>query len=93
MNAVSQEVKTMGVSEKLRRFLEDDNERIDKLIEENPHSVSITEIARFLNMDIASVRAAIENDTFGIAWKKAGSARHGYFIPTAQFVRWYLRFN
>lgn len=82
----------MGVSEKLRRFLEDDNERIDKLIEENPHSVSITEIARFLNMDVAAVRASIENGAFGTSWRKVGSARHGYFIPTAQFIRWYLKF-
>lgn len=80
-------------STKINEFLSDDNNRIDKLIEDNPCSLSITEISKFLNMDVASVRSAIENNTFGMAWKKAGSARHGYFIPTSQFVRWYLNMN
>lgn len=78
-------------SEKISAFLSDDNEKIDKLLDENPSSLSITAIAKFLDMDVASVRASIENGTFGTSWKKAGSARHGYFIPTAQFIRWYLK--
>lgn len=80
-------------SEKIREFISDDNNKIDKLIEENPHDLSVQDISKFLNMDIASVRAAIENDVFGISWKKNGSARHGYFIPTPQFVRWYLNIS
>ena len=81
------------MSEKLNQFLYDDNEKIDQLITDNPKSISISEIAKFLNADVASVRSAIENDVFGMAWRKNGSTRHGYFIPTAQFVRWYLKFN
>ena len=77
-------------SSKINEFLSDDNSRIDQLVENNPCSLSVTDISNFLNMDVASVRSAIENNTFGMAWKKAGSARHGYFVPTAQFVRWYL---
>lgn len=80
-------------SEKTLAFIAEDNEKIDRLLESNPSSLSITEIANFLNMDVTSVRSAIENNAFGMAWRKAGSARHGYFIPTAQFVRWYLAFS
>lgn len=79
------------LSEKIRTFLSNDNEKIDKLIEENPDSLSVTDISNFLGMDVASVRSSIENGTFGVSWKKSGSARHGYFIPTSQFVRWYLQ--
>lgn len=78
------------ISDKINQFLSDDNERIDKLIADHPDSVSVNDIAQFIGADVASVRSAIENDTFGMAWRKSGSARHGYYIPTAQFVRWYL---
>lgn len=81
----------MTLSESLRRYLEADNEKIDRLIAENPINLSIQDISAFTGMDVASVRAAIENDVFGVSWRKSGSARHGYYIPTAQFVRWYLR--
>lgn len=80
-------------SMKASAFLAEDNEKIDKLIEENPQSLSIMEIANFLNMDVASVRSAIENNTFGMSWRKAGSTRKAYNVPTAQFVRWYLNMN
>lgn len=80
-------------SMKTSAFLAEDNEKIDKLIEDNPHSLSIMEIAKFLNMDVTSVRSAIENNTFGMAWRKTGSTRKAYNVPTAQFVRWYLNMN
>lgn len=81
----------MTLSENLRRYLEADNEKIDILIAENPINLSIQDISAFTGMDVASVRAAIENNVFGASWRKAGSTRHGYYIPTGQFVRWYLR--
>lgn len=80
-------------SNKTSAYLDDDNARIDALLETHPRSLSVNDISNFLGMDVSSVRAAIENDVFGISWKKIGSARHGYFIPTAQFVRWYLSIN
>lgn len=81
------------MSNTINDFIAADNDKIDKLIAENPQSISISDISAFLGADVASVRAAIENNIFGMAWRKAGSARHGYFIPTAQFVRWYLAMN
>lgn len=77
-------------SEKTSAFIANDNARIDALIESNPYNLGINDIAQFLNMDAGSVRSAIENNVFGISWKKNGCARHGYFIPTPQFIRWYL---
>ena len=81
------------MSNTINDFIAADNDKIDKLIAENPQSISISDISAFLGTDVASVRAAIENNIFGMAWRKADSARHGYFIPTAQFVRWYLAMN
>lgn len=75
---------------KINDFLTKDADRIEQLIEENPVSIPVTRLAEFLQADVASVRAAVENDCFGLSWRKAGSTRHAYLIPTGQFVRWYL---
>ena len=71
-------------------FLAKDNDRLEQLITDNPVSIPVNQIADFLGADVASVRAAVENDCFGLSWRKAGSTRHAYLIPTGQFVRWYL---
>lgn len=77
-------------SEKTLAFIAQDNEKIDKLLEGNPQNLSVIQIANFLNADVGSVRSAIENNAFGMSWRKAGSTRKGYNVPTAQFIRWYL---
>ncbi len=74
----------------INAFLTEDNAKIDRLIEMFPTHLPVSAVSDFLSIDIASVRAAIENGDFGLAWKKAGKVNHGYFVPTAQFVRWYL---
>lgn len=78
------------ISEKTIQFLDKDNNSIDELIKKYPIHIPTGAIADFLSMDIASVRAAVENQQFGLAWRKSGKANHGYLIPTAQFIRWYL---
>ena len=75
---------------KINDFLTKDTDRIEQLIEENPVSIPVTRLAEFLQADVASVRAAVENNCFGASWRKVGSTRHAYLIPTGQFVRWYL---
>lgn len=77
-------------SSKVTEFLSNDNERIDRLIENFPINLPVSAISDFLSVDVASVRAAIERGVFGMAWKKDGKANHGFFVPTAQFVRWYI---
>ena len=78
------------ISDKINDFLTSDNAKIEALVNSYPESVAVSKIAEFLGADVVSIRAAIENNTFGASWRKAGSARHGYFVPTAQFIRWYL---
>ena len=78
------------INNKINDFLSSDNERLAVLIENNPVNVPVSSAAEFLGADVASVRAAIENNCFGASWRKIGSTRSAYFIPTGQFVRWYL---
>jgi len=75
---------------KINDLLSEDNQKIDRLIDTFPCNLPVSAIADFLSMDPASVRAAIDSNVFGIAWKKPGSARRAYYIPTTQFIRWYL---
>lgn len=78
------------ISDKINEFLTSDNNKIEVLVTSYPENIPVGKIAEFLGADVVSIRAAIENNVFGASWRKAGSARHGYFVPTAQFVRWYL---
>ena len=78
------------ISDKINEFLTSDNDKIEVLVTSYPENIPVGKIAEFLGADVVSIRAAIENNVFGASWRKAGSARHGYFVPTAQFVRWYL---
>ena len=78
------------INEKIAEFLLQDNDHLAKLIDDYPVTIPVSCAAEFLGADVASVRAAIENNVFGASWRKSGSTRHGYYIPTAQFVRWYL---
>lgn len=77
-------------NDKINDFLSQDNDKLADLIENNPVNVPVSSAAEFLGADVASVRAAIENNCFGAAWRKVGSTRSAYYIPTGQFVRWYL---
>lgn len=78
------------ISDKINEFLTSDNDKIEVLVTSYPENIPVGKIAEFLGADVVSIRAAIENNVFGASWRKAGSARHGYLVPTAQFVRWYL---
>lgn len=81
------------LSSMITEYLSNDNEKIDRLIENFPVNLPVSAVADFLSMDVASVRAAIENGVIGLAWRKQGKANHGYFVPTAQFIRWYLQIS
>lgn len=82
---------TCFVSDNVLRFIEEDNNKADKLIEQFPINVPVAAAADFLGMDPASLRAAIENGVIGAAWRKPGKSNHGYYLPTAQLIRWYLQ--
>lgn len=74
-------------------YLEKNDEALAELIRENPIYVSVSIIAKFLGTTVDSVRSMIENGAFGAAWKKPGKENRGFFVPTAQFVRWYRKWG
>lgn len=78
------------MSEFIRNFISDDDEKIENLIKAHPISLTVQQIADFLGMDDESVRAVLENGVIGLAWKQTGKTRHAYYIPTSKFVRWYM---
>lgn len=74
---------------KLNLFLNGKIENLSKLVEAHPEKLTVKDIAEFLKIDEDSVRAAIENGVFGMAWRKSGAMNKAYSTPTAQFVWWY----
>lgn len=57
-------------NDKINDFLSQDNDKLADLIENNPVNVPVSSAAEFLGADVASIRAAIENDCFGASWRK-----------------------
>ena len=78
------------MTDTIKAFIDEDNNRVEELIKENPIHLPIAKIAEFLQINADSARAAVESGSFGLAWRKQGKLNKAYCIPTAQFVRWYL---
>ena len=77
--------------QEIRKFLQNDLEAVSKLIEKYPEQLPISEVADLIGCGKDSIRTALEEyGRIGIAWRKPGKLNHGYCIPTALFVRWYL---
>lgn len=77
----------------IKEFLETDERKVEKLIEDYPVSIPTAEAARFLGINNASMRAVIDSGSLGLSWRKEGALNKGFFIPTASFIRWYLRYG
>ena len=77
----------------ISNFMKADDEKIEKLIEEYPYSIPTKVIAEFLGMDVTSVQSVLENGVVGLSWKKEAKSRRGFFVPTAHFLRWYMRLD
>lgn len=77
----------------IKKFLEADEDKVKKLISENPVSVTPGTIAEFLGIQVQSVRAILDNNRLGVSWRKDGKLNKGYLISTPMFVRWYLNIN
>lgn len=75
----------------IKSFMDADDEKIEKLIADYPVAIPTKAIADFLGMDIASVRSVLENGVVGLSWKKETKVNHGFYVPTAHFLRWYMR--
>lgn len=63
---------------------------LNRISADNPISMPISEIANFLDCDVDSVRAYLENSPypFGMAWKKSKTANRAFKIPTLKFYLW-----
>lgn len=77
----------------IKKFFEDDDAKIEKLIEEYPYNVPTKVAAEFLGVDTASMRAIVDDNRVGLSWRKEGKLNKGFFIPTANFLRWYMRYG
>lgn len=76
----------------IESFLENDRQRVQELINEFPQNIPLMTAAKFLGMHPDSLRQAIEdNQNIGLAWRKSGSLNRAFHIPTALFVRWYMK--
>ena len=75
------------------QYLNDDEARLSKLASENQIQLSPNKIADFLGTPVQSVRSMIDAGIFGASWRKDGKLNKGYFVPTANFIRWYLNMS
>lgn len=75
---------------RIDEFFKQDNEKVEKLLEQYPVNIPTRVVADFLKIDVNSVRAIIECGNVGLSWRKTGKMNTSYVIPTATFLRWYL---
>lgn len=76
----------------IQAYIEQDTEKVADLIATYPQNIPVHALAKFLHCTQESVRSMLETtNSFGIAWRQAGSVNRGFLVPTAVFVRWYLR--
>lgn len=80
------------MNKQIKSYMEQDTEKVAALIEAYPQNIPVHVLAEFLHCTQNSVRSMLETtNSFGIAWRQAGSVNRAFLIPTAVFVRWYLR--
>lgn len=77
----------------IRDFLSADEAKVEQLIKEYPVSIPTAKAAEFLGVNLASMRAIIESGSLGLSWRKEGKLNKGFFLPTTQFLRWYMRYD
>ncbi len=74
----------------ISEFIKADDKKVEAIIKEHPLQIPVPVAAKLLGCQEASVREFLTNGNVGMAWKKPGKQNHGFCIPTAQFMRWYL---
>jgi hypothetical protein len=64
---------------------------LNQIVKENPLSIPISILSKFLDCDDDGVRAYLQNSPypFGMAWQKHGKANRAFKVPTAKFYLWY----
>lgn len=77
------------MTDAIKAFFDNDDRKAEQLIRDYPQSIPIPVAAEFLGIDAASLRAMAIEGHLGSSWKKEGKLNRGFFLPTAQFLRWY----
>lgn len=83
----------MNVTAKIKAFIDADNQRLEKLIEEYPLTIPVPVASDFLGCQQDTLRSALEDGKLGFSERKLGKVNRGFVIPTGHFVRWYLCMN
>lgn len=78
------------MSDKITEFIKADDAKVEKIIKEHPLQIPVAVAADLLGCHVDSVREFLTNSNIGMSWLKPGKQNHGFCIPTAQFIRWYL---
>ena len=78
------------MTEKIRAFIDTDNQKLEQIIEKYPLSVPVPIAAEFLGRHQDTLRSALEDGRLGFSERKLGKVNRGFVIPTGHFVRWYL---
>ena len=83
----------MNVTAKIKSFIDADNQRLEKLIEEYPLTIPVPVASDFLGCHQDTLRSDLEDGKLGFSERKLGKVNRGFVIPTGHFVRWYLCMN
>lgn len=79
--------------EEIMMFLQADAARAAELMQKYPDRIPVNAVAEFLGCAPDTVRAWIESGAMGLCEKKIGKQNRAFLIPTAMFLRWYLRYG
>jgi hypothetical protein len=68
-------------------------EKLNKLVEDNPLYLPVTDVACLLGMGAENLRACLEQRScpFGFSWQKTLKGYHSFKIPTVPFYMWYTQ--
>lgn len=68
-------------------------DELNKIVEKNPISLPLPEVAAFLGMDAESLRCSIEQNRcpFGLGWQRTVNGYRAFKIPTVTFFMWYTQ--
>lgn len=78
------------MTDMIKKFLDNDNKKVESIIIEYPSSVPVPVAADLLGCRADTLRTALEDGKLGFSERKVGKLNRGFVIPTAHFVRWYL---
>lgn len=79
--------------DEIKTFLEADADRAAELMQKYPARIPVNAVAEFLGCAPDTVRAWVESGGMGICERKIGKQNRAFLIPTAMFLRWYLRYG